>query len=149
MQSMYSPATQQQLTERINKLKPDTQRLWGTMDVAQMMAHCVVGVEMALSDIPLKRNFISYLFGKMAKKSIWSEKPFRRNLPTAPTFVIVGERQFEQEKQNLTQAIAKLSKEPESALAKRTHPFFGQMSGKDWDMLMYRHLDHHLSQFGV
>jgi hypothetical protein len=29
------------------------------------------------------------------------------------------------------------------------HPGFGRMSARDWDVLQYRHLDHHLRQFGV
>ena len=29
------------------------------------------------------------------------------------------------------------------------HPSFGHMRPRDWDVLQYRHLDHHLRQFGV
>jgi hypothetical protein len=29
------------------------------------------------------------------------------------------------------------------------HPTFGRMRPRDWDVLQYRHLDHHLRQFGV
>ncbi len=149
MPSIHEAATMQELTNRINSLQPDTQRLWGKMDVAQMLAHCVVGVEAAMSNEPVKRNIASYLFGELAKKSIWSEKPFRKSLPTAPNFVITDSRVLEKEKQNLLQALARFTKEPASAFTERTHPFFGKMAARDWDMLMYRHIDHHLKQFGA
>ena len=30
-----------------------------------------------------------------------------------------------------------------------THPMWGEMSPRDWQVWGYRHLDHHLRQFGV
>jgi len=27
--------------------------------------------------------------------------------------------------------------------------FFGKLSGKEWGELMYKHIDHHLRQFGA
>lgn len=29
------------------------------------------------------------------------------------------------------------------------HPAFGPLSGREWDVLSWKHLDHHLRQFGV
>ena len=29
------------------------------------------------------------------------------------------------------------------------HPFFGKVTPREWSIGMYKHLDHHLRQFGV
>jgi len=29
------------------------------------------------------------------------------------------------------------------------HPFFGKMTSQQWSKAMYKHIDHHLQQFGV
>jgi len=33
------------------------------------------------------------------------------------------------------------------ATLSKTHPSFGRMKPADWDVLLYRHMDHHLRQF--
>ena len=35
------------------------------------------------------------------------------------------------------------------AAGKATHSFFGKLSGAEWGELMYKHIDHHLQQFGA
>ncbi|MBL0146112.1 MAG: DUF1569 domain-containing protein [Chitinophagaceae bacterium] len=36
-----------------------------------------------------------------------------------------------------------------SEIEKKVHPFFGKFTGDQWGKFMYKHLDHHLQQFGV
>jgi hypothetical protein len=149
MKSLFIPTDIAEVTERINKLTPGTQRQWGKMNVSQMLAHLAVPLRLALGDSSQKRSFMGYIFGNMVKKSITrDEKPFRKNSPTDKKFVVSDERNFDEEKRKLISIIQKFNSAGPAGL-KENHPFFGKMTPEQWDILMWKHLDHHLRQFGV
>ena len=89
------------------------------------------------------------LFGKIAKKQILSDKPFSRNSPTDKHFIVADQRNFEEEKKALIALVQRFAKSGPAGLTKDAHPFFGAMTTEEWDKLMWKHLDHHLQQFGV
>jgi hypothetical protein len=88
------------------------------------------------------------LFGKMAFKQLISEKPWKRSLPTAKEFKITDSRNFEEEKHKLLLQVNRFSTEGYT-ITSFTHPFFGKLSSQQYALFNYRHLDHHLQQFGV
>ena len=137
------------LCERINSLSPSSGRLWGKMSVSQMLAHCQRPFAVALGLDNSKRGIASYLFGSMAKRSFLGTNEFKKNLPTAPGFKIKHEPEFEVERSKLLDDIHQFVKIDKATLAAKVHPFFGPMSDSEWYELMYKHLDHHLKQFGV
>lgn len=149
MRNIHDPATLNELLGRLSQIKADTPRQWGKMDAAQMMAHCSNALESTLGDKPVKRELLGLLFGKLAKKSVTSDEPFRQGLPTAASFVIKDSPDFDKEKQRLMSLITRLSKTSPEVITKNTHPFFGKMTAEEWNMLNYKHLDHHLRQFGA
>ncbi|MFI5198339.1 MAG: DUF1569 domain-containing protein, partial [Thermoanaerobaculia bacterium] len=78
-----------------------------------------------------------------------SDKPMGKNAPTDPTFVIAGARDFEKEKARLLAIATRFASSGPAAVNGRIHSFFGVMTGDEWGVLMWKHLDHHLRQFGV
>ena len=68
--------------------------------------------------------------------------------PTDPSFVVTDERDFERERARLTGLVARFCERGPAQAGKQLHSFLGRMSGDDWGTLMYKHLDHHLRQFG-
>lgn len=89
------------------------------------------------------------LFGKMAKKKLMSDKPFPKNLPTVKSFIMPDNLHFEEEKNKLIAQIKRLAIEGEKVFTKEPHPFFGKLTAPEWDALGWKHVDHHLQQFGV
>lgn len=149
MNSLFDPVQSDDIIGRINKLSPSSVPLWGKMNVSQMLAHCQRPLEVAMGEHQLKRNLFGILFGKMAKKTLVSDKPYKRGLPTAPSFIIKDDRDFEKEKSRLVQLISRFSSGGKSVLTPHPHPFFGPMTVEEWDKSQWKHLDHHLQQFGV
>ena len=119
------------------------------MTVSQMLAHSQTTIEVALGDRTLKGGLMAFLFGKMAKKKLVKEAPFKKNLPTAPSFIIKGGRNFNEEKEKLVTLVQHFGKSDPEEIAKRPHPFFGKLTTEEWNILQSKHLDHHLTQFGV
>ncbi len=149
MASIYDQQDAQNFIERINKLNPISQHIWGSMTVAQMLAHIQQPIRVALGEYKPKRTIIGILFGGMAKKGLVNDKPFKQGLPTDASFVIENDRNFEDEKTKAIELIQKLSAAGPGGVTKDKHPFFGKLSPDEWDALTVKHLDHHLRQFGV
>jgi len=135
---------------RIEKLTPQSQALWGKMNVAQMLTHCQKPYELASGELVTKPNpIVKFLFGKSARRQLMMDPIYKRNLPTFKEAVIADQRDFMTEKSKLIQRIQSFYDKGEAGIKLEMHPFFGPMSPREWDLLMVKHLDHHLSQFGV
>lgn len=148
MHNLFEPAIATEIIERLGKVQSTTQPQWGRMNAAQMMAHCQAPFEVFFGGLKLKRGIVSYLFGRMAKRKLFSDKPWPKGLPTAKEFVVADQREFEKERDQLVSLIRRFSAEG-AALPESVHPFFGKMTTEEWALLAYKHLDHHLQQFGA
>jgi hypothetical protein len=146
--NLFEETAANEILSRLDKIQPTTQPQWGKMNAAQMMAHCEVPFHVYFGDMRLKRSLMGLLFGKMAKKKLFSGKPWPRNLPTAKQFRMAEQKEFDQEKTKLVNQINRFVKEGYNVTTS-THPFFGKMSSQEWATLAYNHLNHHLEQFGV
>jgi Protein of unknown function (DUF1569) len=136
--------------QRINNLKPTTQANWGKMNVAQMLAHCNVTYEMVFENIHPKPNaFLKFILKALVKKKVVTETPYQHNGKTAPAFIIKGNKDFESEKQRLTHYISKAQELGENHFEGKESHSFGVLSKTEWNNMFYKHLDHHLTQFGV
>lgn len=149
MKSLFDLPENQKMIDRINRLTPQAEAQWGTMNVAQMLAHAGTPIMVALGDLKLKKGLAGIVFGRIVRRMIVNEKPFKRNSPTDKRFIIADERQFDTEKGRLIDLVQRFAHSGPNGLTKEPHPFFGKLSPTEWDLLMWKHLDHHLQQFGV
>lgn len=148
MASIFNHDDNQHLIARINQLTPVSQRQWGKMSVDQMLSHCVAPIDIAFGNKTLKANFLFSLLGRMIKKKVINSPEFKKNSPTAPDFIRTGSYDFDKTKVELIEKVEKF-KDGTQVIKTNVHPFFGPMSAEDWDNLQWKHLDHHLRQFGV
>ncbi|MEO7802314.1 MAG: DUF1569 domain-containing protein [Ginsengibacter sp.] len=139
----------QVIIDRIDKLKPDTRALWGKMTVGQMLAHSQKPLMVALGKHQIKRGLMALLFGKMVKKQYTSTEPLKHNQPTSKSFIINGDVNFAEERDKLKQNLIAFSELGQAGKLPAAHPFFGKLTPDEWNTLQYKHLDHHLLQFGV
>lgn len=149
MKTFFDAASQKELLERMSKLTPEMKPQWGKMNAAQMLAHCSVAFQSATGEIQLQRlPFIFRLIGPMIKKSALSEKPYKKNSPTAPEFLIPTDMDFAVAKKNFEENFGKLAVGPQ-AVKTLNHPFFGKMTTEEWGRHIYKHTDYHFGQFGI
>ena len=147
---IFTPEITQKLINRINALTPETQPEWGKMSVAQMLAHCNVTYEMAFENKHKKPNFLMQIILKaFVKEGVTGEKPYKRNLQTAPAFKIKDQRNFEVEKNRLINYLKKTQELGSAHFEGRMSLSFGRLNKTEWNNMFYKHLDHHLTQFGV
>lgn len=148
--NIFDKVVTDNLIERINKLTPASKPLWGKMAVGQMLAHCNVAYELNFEDIHPKPNAAKRFFIKLlAKNTVVGEKPYRRNSPTAPEFLIKDDKNFDTEKIRLVNYLRNTQELGEAYFHHLDSHAFGKLTKTEWSNLFYKHLDHHLQQFGV
>ena len=148
MKNLFQAETITELNERLDKLSPASQRQWGKMNVSQMLAHCSAAVEVAVGDRNPPQLFLGKILGPLLKSILTNDKPFKKNSPTDKSFVITDDRDFDKEKARLKQLIKRFHEGGEEKCTTHPHSFFGKLSPGEWSRGMYKHLDHHLRQFG-
>jgi Protein of unknown function (DUF1569) len=120
------------------------------MTVAQSISHCGSGIEMALGEIRPRRVLIGRLIGSAIKsKVVGNDKQLRRNSGTVNELVVSGERNLDAERVRLCSLIDKFVSGGPPLCTCHPHPVFGPLTPVEWAVLMYKHLDHHLRQFGA
>lgn len=150
MKNLFETATVNEVKDRIGRLGPNNTRQWGKMNPAQAMAHCATSMEWALGEKSEPRMFLGRLLGPLAKaKVLRDEAPLRRNTPTAKSLVVADERDLAKENQRLCALIDRFCAGGPQGCTKHPHTFFGPLTPDEWSRLMYKHLDHHLRQFGA
>jgi Protein of unknown function (DUF1569) len=150
MKTLFDAPTLEELKERIAGLRPDSARQWGKMTPAQAMAHCALSMDWAVGDRVPPRMFVGRLLGRMVKPMVFKDDaPMRRNSPTAKDLIVQDDRDLNKERQRLSGLIDRFVAAGPTGFATRPHSFFGPLTPDEWAILMYKHLDHHLRQFGA
>lgn len=147
MNSLFTNDGYQEILSRLEKLHKNSKRQWGKMSVGQMVWHCQYPLQLAVEN-PQTNSKGNLLIRLFFKKLLYNDKPWRKNLPTAPQLKPSGEKDFDVEFPKLRKLVEEVH-----ATKDRTqwnpHPVFGAFTPKQWGQMQYKHLDHHLKQFGV
>src|ERR1700719_4931833 len=150
VKDLFEVATVEEVKVRMAQLRPESERQWGQMNPAQMLAHCSATIGMAIGKVSPPRILIGRLLGRLAKKSvIVNRTPMHRNAMTEKSCLVTDERDFVVEKQGLRESIDRFATGGPGVCTKHPHFFFGPLTPLEWATLMYQHLDHHLRQFRV
>ena len=150
MKNIFTKEITDEVIARIEKLTTTSQPNWGKMSVGQMLAHCSVTYEMVYTDRHRKPNaFTRFILKMFVKNIVVSEKPYSRNGKTAPQFIMKEDKDFDKEKKRLIAYIIKTQELGESYFEGKESHSFGKLTSVEWNNSFYKHLDHHLNQFGV
>jgi hypothetical protein len=150
MKNLFEPSAVDEVKTRLRNLKPDSQRQWGKMTPAQAVEHCARGFEWAVGDVRPPRAPIGMLLGWIVKPlALGDDKPLRRNSPTDKTLIVQDECDLAAERERIYALIDRFAKGGPQSCTTHPHVFFGRLTPNEWAALMYKHLDHHLRQFGA
>ncbi len=145
MNSIFDKNDFLKILQRVETIQRDSIRQWGTMNVAQMMAHVTSGIEMALGKITIqdRSNFITrWIIKPIALSSI----PIKRNIKSSQPNVEISLETFDSEKMRLLNVLQEMK--ARGSIGKwYPHPAFGSLTGEEWGRLIFKHLDHHFRQF--
>ena len=150
MKSVFDPAVREGLVARLKRLAPDTPARWGKFTVTRMLAHVNDAMRMNVGELAVapKPNPFRNAFGRWL---LVYALPWPKGAPTAPELLARGRSdpvQFEAERTGFRELLERIAAR-QGAKEWPEHPAFGAMREKDVGVLVCKHLDHHLRQFGV
>lgn len=147
MKSLFATADFEEVQERALALKDASRGLWGKMSAGQMLWHCQIPLKLAIEN--KKHHTKGKLLARwLFKKLMYNDTPWRKNLPTVPMARAKEEKDFIKERQRLLELL-KAFYDLRDRKEWNPHPVFGHFTAAQWGQMQYKHLDHHLRQFGV
>lgn len=147
---MFTTIGAENMIARINNLAYGKNPQWGKMNVAQMLAHCCVTYEFVYDNKHPKPSAMArFLMKLFVKPQVVGDKPYPRNSRTAPAFLVPAIQDFEEQKKRLINYITRTQQLGEQHFEGKESLSFGNLTSKEWNTMFAKHLDHHLTQFGV
>ncbi|MBK9335991.1 MAG: DUF1569 domain-containing protein [Lewinellaceae bacterium] len=151
MKNLLENADRDALIARLQNLRPNSQARWGVMTAGQIVPHLTDPLCVAIGDRPAQPMNSVFSNPVVSFLTVWW-LPWPKSAPTAAEFIPgkggTPPAEFERDKQALLLAIHRFAQYPENDLF-RPNPVFGRLSRRAWGRLMWRHIDHHLRQFGL
>jgi hypothetical protein len=147
MKSIFNPRDHLGLHDRIQQLKTTSEARWGRMTALQMVAHLSDSLRMASGELEVAPKNVPFRYSPLKQLALYV-LPVPKGLPTARELIARKPSDWSIEVADLRDQLNGLVQRGAEALAP-AHPAFGRMSAKQWGVLIYRHMDHHLRQFGV
>jgi hypothetical protein len=145
--TLWNERDRRALDARLARLTPDARGQWGAFDAPRMLCHITDAVRTAIGEVtcvpkqsPLRHAPINSL--------VMFYLPWPKSAPTAPELLARKPDTWEKEVARFRAAVDTLTKRPKDG-AWPVHAAFGRLSGAQWGRLLYRHTDHHFTQFGV
>ena len=147
MNTVFDETDRSSLYERLGGLTLDRTPLWGRMTCGQMLAHLTDGVRMTLGELVVQPKRGPLRFGPI-RHAVIHWLPFPKGAPTAPELLVRRAEDCATEIAELRAVMERMASNA-GTQAWEEHPAFGRMTEHDWGVLVYRHVDHHLRQFGA
>ena len=120
------------------------------MNVSQMLAHYNVTYAMIYDGNYKKVTGLKkWIYRTFIKPAVVGEKPFKKKRPTSGFYKIREEKKIDTEKERLLDYLYKTQKLGAHYFENKESISFGKFSSKEWNIIFYKHLDHHLNQFGA
>ena len=148
MGSILNESDRVAICTRVRSLTSSSTARWGRLDVTGMLQHLRLSARMAVGDleVPSSNKRVFQVFP--LKHLILHVLPFPKGAPTAPELKPEGEGSFEEERAALLALLDEIGAGPQEG-AGPAHPLFGPLSWREWGAVTYKHVDHHMKQFGV
>lgn len=146
MATLRNAEHRKKLIERINKLRPESPPEWGSFTVGRMICHLSDGLSMALGELATrslgKKNFQRFPL----KHMVLYVMRFPKNVTTVPELLSSNPTSFEADRERVVERIDRMAVQADGAGME--HPLLGMLTTREWNVLQYKHIDHHLRQFG-
>ena len=149
LRTVHSPKQLDVLLDRLARLRADSPRRWGRMTPHQAVCHLSDAMRVTLGDLPAQRHRVGT--GRRLVAALAFTLPLRwpHGFRTA--------RELDQERDGTPPLDFERDRAELAALVRRVaggdtladHPFWGAMGRGMTGRYTWRHMDHHLRQFGV
>jgi hypothetical protein len=148
MGSILNESDRTAIINRMHSLTASSTARWGKMSVVAMLRHLRLSARMATGELAVasvnKRPFQKFPL----KHLLLYVLPFPKGAPTANELRPDEAESFDEERAMVVNLLEQIAAGPQDGSGP-AHPLFGPMSRREWGVVTYKHIDHHLKQFGA
>jgi hypothetical protein len=148
MKTMWQDDARCELQDRLATLTPNNRAQWGKMSAPEMVCHLSESMKMATGDLPCVSTNNRPLRHAPLKQLIIYIAPWPKGAQTASELLARAPASWSSDLGELTALVDRFAAR-RNASSWPEHPVFGKLSTRAWGRLVYRHIDHHLRQFGA
>jgi hypothetical protein len=145
--TIFDPAARAALLARIDGLDATAAARWGKFTAPRMVSHLISTLRLALGEEPCKDR-PSFLSNRVVRHLVIHVLPFPRGAPTAREMLSRAPESWPLDIAALKSLIERAAANGRDGAWAR-HPLFGAISAHDWGVLIHKHVNHHLTQFGA
>lgn len=149
MPNLLHMPTRVRLVQRVERVRPDAIRLWGTMpDAHAMLCHLHAALAVTFGEIRLhvRDSWMNSWYGRLLV--IDAPMTWPRGKVQAPPEVLppASAHGWDWDHHRVVEYVQRFSIGPHQTWG--IHPLLGPLSPRQWGRFSWRHCDHHLRQFG-
>ncbi len=149
MQTIFEPAAERATLERLARLTPDAPAQFGKFNAHRMICHLIDASLIAVGDKPVKPG-TGFIALKPVRHLMLFVLPWPKGkVKTHRQFLETKPAEFETDRARLRALLQRVAQRGREGGPFQAHPAFGHLSVQEWGGLVYRHVGHHLAQFGV
>jgi hypothetical protein len=147
MRSIWQEDARRELNDRVAALAWDGRAAWGKFTAPKMVCHLADSLRMAMGELKVAPKRLPIRYAPL-KQFIIYVAPFPKGVPTAPELLTREPREWTRDVADVQELLARAG-QARTTDGWPEHPAFGKLSTRAWGVLIYRHMDHHLKQFGA
>ena len=136
------------ICSRMQSLSDSSTARWGRMSLTEMLQHLRLSAQMTVGELTVASSNKRVFQVFPLKHLIMYVLPFPKGAPTAPELLPGTAAALEEERSALLTLLNQIGAGPREGAAP-AHPLFGPLSWREWAAATYKHVDHHLKQFGA
>lgn len=147
MGSLRNETQRGELVERLGHLRPETRAQWGSLDAARMLCHLADSLHAGLGRLAVAPGQGPAILRHFPMKQLaLTVIPMPKGAKAPPELLATAPGDFESDRRRVVEGM-----EESAASSGRgpEHFLFGAMSMEQWNALQWKHIDHHLRQFGM
>jgi len=152
MKTLANAADREEILRRFETLQPTSPHRWGSMSAHQMICHLTDVFRSSMGEKPVSPAPRIIPRPPLRWLALWLPFPWPHGFPARPEWdqKIAGTppTDFDHDRRELLRIFARFTAQPQT-FAWNEHAIFGPMTHAQWQRLGYRHMDHHLRQFGA
>ena len=145
--TLWNAADRESILGRFERLSPDARPKWGKLDAPRMVTHVTDAVRASIGELALRPKSGPLRYWPV-NVLVMFYMPWPEGAPTAPELLDRQPVDWASELGMLRATVDRFTARDVNGQW-TPHVAFGRLTGSQWGRLMYRHLDHHLGQFGV
>ncbi len=146
MPSLRDATTRQEIIARLQTVTPTTKATWGQFDAPRMICHLIDSLALSLGELPSKSVNKKAFQHFPLKHLVIYVLPFPKSYPAAPEMLTTLPQDFDTDRKRLLELVQRLAAAPRAKGP--AHPLFGPLTNDEWNALQWKHIAHHLKQFG-